>query len=119
MNIKKENADLEKQVSRLVKYIIIILAFVNGRVALGQNDSLLNVFDYMTPQTYVLEDITFSGLGKLDKDVISMITGLSKGDTISVPGDAITKALKNLWKQKVNKVKKKLQNQSYFYLKHD
>jgi len=101
MNIKKENADLEKQVSKFVKYILIIITLINVRVAVGQSDSLSNAFDYMTPKTYVLEDITFSGLGKLDKDVISMITGLSIGDTISVPGDAITKALKNLWKQRL------------------
>ncbi|HIF15297.1 MAG TPA: outer membrane protein assembly factor BamA [Bacteroidetes bacterium] len=101
MNIKKENVDLEKQVSKFVKYILIIITFINVSVVVGQSDSLSNAFDYRTPKTYVLEDIVFSGLGKLDKDVISMITGLSIGDTISVPGDAITKALKNLWKQRL------------------
>jgi outer membrane protein insertion porin family len=40
-----------------------------------------------------------SGTQFLDKDVLITISKLTKGDRITVPGDATSNAVKNLWAQ--------------------
>lgn len=46
---------------------------------------------------YEIAGIVVSGTDYLDKNVIILSSGLAVGDKIFVPGEAITKAIKNLW----------------------
>lgn len=54
---------------------------------------------YLNPKEMVIGGVTIIGTEFLDKDVIITISKLTKGDRITVPGDATSNAVKNLWGQ--------------------
>ncbi|MHC1702664.1 MAG: outer membrane protein assembly factor BamA [Tenuifilaceae bacterium] len=56
-------------------------------------------FSYTTPQKYFIKDITISGVKFLDPIVLVSVSGLSVGDSITIPGDDITKPIRKLWSQ--------------------
>lgn len=51
------------------------------------------------PKTYTLAALDISGTNFLDKNIIRSLSGLKPGDAITVPGDEVTKLIKNLWRQ--------------------
>ena len=55
--------------------------------------------DYLTPKTYEIGGITVTGAVHLDENAIRLISELSVGSKIDVPGDAISKAIRKLWDQ--------------------
>jgi len=74
--------------------------------AYGQLDSLTGPFSvgdleisYKNPKKYELGPIRVEGADNFDHQAIKLIAGLRQGQTISIPGDQITKAIKNLWKE--------------------
>ncbi|MDR2563965.1 MAG: outer membrane protein assembly factor BamA [Prevotellaceae bacterium] len=62
------------------------------------NDSIPE-FDFeKPPKTYIIEEITVSGISFADKNQIITISGLRKNDEIKVPGDEkFTNAVKRIW----------------------
>ena len=62
-------------------------------------DPGLEVLDYNSPRTYEIGEITVSGTENLDHTAIIAISGLSERQEIKVPGEAISNAIRNLWKQ--------------------
>lgn len=56
-------------------------------------------FDYLTPKTYEIGGIAFEGAEKFDTRVVQLVAGLQVGDRIRIPGDKISSAIENLWKQ--------------------
>lgn len=56
-------------------------------------------FDYLTPKTYEIGGITFEGAENFDTRVVQLVAGLQVGDKIKLPGDKISSAIENLWKQ--------------------
>ena len=50
------------------------------------------------PPKYTIGGINLSGVDNIEPAVIIGISGLSVGDEISVPGDAVTDAIKRFWK---------------------
>jgi outer membrane protein insertion porin family len=88
-------------ISKKIVYLIALLFTVysvNAQVALGGKSVEI---DYATPQTYSIAEITVSGTEQLDKQALILLSGLSIGDKISVPGDAIAMAIRNLWTQEL------------------
>jgi outer membrane protein insertion porin family len=61
----------------------------------AQSESSLN---YANPAEYTISSIEVTGLSVLDKNAMISLTGLKVGDKIKIPGDAITQAIRNLWK---------------------
>ena len=55
--------------------------------------------DYLTPKTYEIGGITFEGAENFDTRVVQLVAGLQVGDKIKLPGDKISSAIENLWKQ--------------------
>lgn len=55
--------------------------------------------DYFSPKQYVIGGTTLSGTEYLDKDVIITLSKLTKGEIITLPGEATSNAIKNLWTQ--------------------
>ena len=55
--------------------------------------------NYITPQKYEIGPIRVLGADNYDHNAIKLIAGLRSGQTITVPGDQITKAIKNLWNE--------------------
>lgn len=56
-------------------------------------------FDYLTPKTYEIGGISFEGADNFDTRVVQLVAGLQVGDRIKLPGDKISGAIENLWKQ--------------------
>lgn len=54
---------------------------------------------YQNPQEYEIGPITIEGAANYDHQALKLIAGLRQGDKITIPGDDITKAIKNLWKE--------------------
>src|SRR4051812_48734517 len=61
----------------------------------SQNESSLN---YANPQEYTIAGINVVGINVLDKNAMISISGLKIGDKIKIPGDAITGAIRKIWK---------------------
>ncbi|WP_083570715.1 outer membrane protein assembly factor BamA [Mariniphaga anaerophila] len=84
------------------KLIISLLFFivVAAPAAVGQitDDSSFSVY-YASPGKYTIADIQISGIKYLDKTVLIQLSGLTVGQTIEVPGEAVTNAIKKLWQQ--------------------
>ncbi|MDL2227932.1 outer membrane protein assembly factor BamA [Bacteroidales bacterium OttesenSCG-928-K03] len=59
----------------------------------------LDNINYNRPKEYTIGGISISGVQYLDQNVLRMISGLRVGDKITVPGEEISNAIKNLWKQ--------------------
>lgn len=57
-----------------------------------------NRLNYANPDEYFIGGIEVTGLHILDKNAIISLTGLKVGDKIKIPGDAITDAIRKLWK---------------------
>ena len=56
---------------------------------------------YTNPQEYEIAEITVAGTKGLNSDAVISLSGLSVGDKVSVPGPAISDAIKKLWKQRI------------------
>ena len=84
------------------RYILIIaISFLyiynlKAQIAIGDD---LNYVDYSDPKEYEVGGITVSGVSYLDNNVLIILSGLTIGQTIYVPGDEITNAVEKLWKQ--------------------
>ena len=88
----------------LIKYILVLSIVATSSLGvLSQQDTLGPIsignlyIDYMRPQEYELGPIRVEGADNFDHNAIRLLTGLRQGETITVPGDKITKAVKNLW----------------------
>jgi outer membrane protein insertion porin family len=59
----------------------------------------LPVMDYANPREYIIADVTVSGIEFIQKEVLVSLSGLKRGNTIQLPGDAATDVLKKFWGQ--------------------
>jgi outer membrane protein insertion porin family len=81
-----------------------------GFVSLGQDTTvvtsvdpeLLNVNSSKVPREYTIRTITVTGINTLDTGIVQSISGLLPGDKVMMPGgDAFSRAINNLWKQRL------------------
>lgn len=56
-------------------------------------------FNYAKPEKYELGPIRVEGADNFDPNAIKLIAGLRQGQGITLPGDAISTAIKNLWNE--------------------
>jgi outer membrane protein insertion porin family len=82
-------------------YIIIILLLPALAKAQFSINSGLDDISYSNPKEYEIGGITISGTNYFNPNTIRAISGLTVGDKLIVPGEKITKAIKNLWEQKL------------------
>jgi outer membrane protein insertion porin family len=75
---------------------VIFISNTQAQVQVGGDEILI---DYSSPRQYTIGGITVSGTKYLDKRVLTSLSGLTVGDTVMVPGEAVTKAIENLWDQ--------------------
>jgi len=76
--------------------LIAILPLAKSQVNTG---STLPEINYARPVSYTIGGITVSGIEHLDHGVIIVLSGLSVGDRIEIPGDEIRNAIDKLWQQ--------------------
>ncbi len=60
----------------------------------------IEMIDYDNPKPYVIDDIRIYGIKYLNPDILTASTGLTKGATITIPGNAISQAISRLWSQR-------------------
>ncbi len=81
---------------QIIFFFILVATLANAQVQVG-GDSIS--FSYDQPHQYEIGGVTVSGTRYLDEQVLINLSGLIVGDTIEIPGDKISKAIQNLWKQ--------------------
>lgn len=95
---------------RIVILILVLLPFV-GRLAAQSNDSITQTvpsvrpenvepMDYGNPKKYVIGEINIHGNSNYDSDLLKSAIGMSVGDTIQLPGDYVSSAIKNIWSRR-------------------
>ncbi len=57
------------------------------------------IIDYSDSYDYIIGGVSVSGVRFLDTNALIGISGLRVGQEVSVPGDAVTNAVKKLWQQ--------------------
>jgi outer membrane protein insertion porin family len=80
---------------RILRYLFLASCFL--LLASGLRAQV--AIDYANPKEYEIGGIEVSGTKYLDKSVLKLLSGLTVGDRIMVPGDQVAKAIENLWKQ--------------------
>ncbi|MDP2424571.1 MAG: POTRA domain-containing protein [Bacteroidales bacterium] len=55
--------------------------------------------NYSKPSTYTIGGITVKGTEYLDPGIIVVLSGLTVGDKVEIPGDKIRNAIEKLWEQ--------------------
>lgn len=58
-------------------------------------------FDYRNPKTYEIGPVRVEGADNYDHNAIRLLAGLRPGQSITIPGEKITTAIKNLWKEEL------------------
>lgn len=80
-----------------LKLLSFVLILWTGTSVLAQiNNPNVN---FLSPQTYTIASLEVQGVDNYDHDAIRVISGLTIGKEIKVPGEDFTKAIKNLWDQ--------------------
>jgi outer membrane protein insertion porin family len=87
--------------SILLTCIVLISFFTipsNAQPVVLGGDTLS--IDYSNPKEYIIRDVKFAdSLVPFNKDIMLSTTGLMTGMKIRIPGDDLSKAISNLWKQ--------------------
>lgn len=92
-------------------YTLLVMLLTNGMAYAQPTDpdttrtgpiEIGGGIDLSVPRDYVIGGVTTSsGIKTLDPRAIVVLSELEVGKTIRVPGDAISKAIKKLWEQKL------------------
>ena len=80
------------QLQLLLTFLLFIGCTAFGQVTIGGLD-----IDYKNPKTYEIGPIRVEGADNYDHNAIKLLAGLRQGQSIVIPGDKISKAIKNLW----------------------
>ncbi|MEZ7505225.1 outer membrane protein assembly factor BamA [Flavobacterium sp. Arc2] len=100
--IKKENVDLEKQVNKLNKFLVL-----NKSIKAVLTLVLLGSFSQIKAQErvpfdqghkYILADVVLTNKISFNDQTVVTFAGLEKGQEITVPGEEISSAIKKLGK---------------------
>ena len=89
-----------KQVKRLLLFAMLLMLnglMLRAQTVVGGGNGY--DLDYLTPKTYEIGGISYEGADNFDTRVVQLVAGLQVGDRIKVPGDKISAAVENLWKQ--------------------
>ncbi|MES2627609.1 MAG: POTRA domain-containing protein [Bacteroidota bacterium] len=84
------------QLAGFIISLLFITQLVDAQVLIGGNAISLD-----RPTEYTIGGITISGTTNFDSEAIILFTGLSVGDKVTIPGERISQAIKNLWKQQL------------------
>ncbi len=89
-------------IQRVLKIFLIFTIFISALPSFSQittdTDNEIEL-DYSSPKSYEIGGITVSGTSNFDHQILIILSGLSVGETITVPGSKITQAIDKLWKQ--------------------
>ena len=86
------------------KIYIDFLLLLSSKIGLSQirydlNNEQQIAISYTNPKVYEVAEIEVIGEKYLDEVALKSLAGIKVGDNISIPGEAISGAIKKLWKQ--------------------
>ena len=87
---------------RYLRTILFLLAFLlagNSLLAQIQIGDDLSEVDYSRPKDYEIGGIVVEGAKYVDASMLSLLTGLRVGETVTIPGDDIAAAIRKIWEQ--------------------
>ncbi len=96
---------MEKQANRLImrtnKFSLIIALLFTITSVLGQETKLNStIANFKRGEKYVIGGIVVTGLQKFEESTVRVYSGLRAGQTIKLPGDKLTSAIKKLYESK-------------------
>ncbi|OYU97091.1 MAG: outer membrane protein assembly factor BamA [Bacteroidetes bacterium B1(2017)] len=92
---------------RFYLLVLFISLFCAGQVMAQAPDSIKAApnsyykLSYTNPRQYIIAGIEIKGTEYYDKSVLTVLSGLQIGQKIRIPSEDISKAITNLWKQKL------------------
>ena len=89
---------MQKISSTILLFLLLLIGNQNtfAQTVINGNEDLI---DYSNPKEYELGGVTVSGVQFLDESVFITLTGLSIGEKYKIPGEKLSTAIENLWKQ--------------------
>ncbi|MDF2448621.1 MAG: bamA [Bacteroidota bacterium] len=88
---------------RFNKYFLFLSILLISRFSIAQNVPVeLNTseaLDWSKPREFIVAGIEVECSEYTDKNIVRLLSGISYGDKIQIPGDKISEAIKSLWKQ--------------------
>jgi len=82
---------------RLKGIVAALILFIISYTLFAQENK--EIVDFMSPEDYIIGGVTVSGIRYLDINALIGLSGLRRGQEVSIPGDAVTKAVQKLWQQ--------------------
>ncbi len=83
-----------------MRRLLLLLSICCNLLALAQPTKQPSM-DYGRAQNYEIGGITVSGTRTVDPSAVKLFAGLQIGDKLDVPGERISRAIRNLWDQKL------------------
>ena len=87
-----------KQLNVLIASLMIALSF-GAQAQLDQSGIIGGDNSFLNPQTYTIAGVDIRGVPHYDHDAIKLISGLTVGKEVTIPGQDITDAINKLWDQ--------------------
>lgn len=83
----------------ILGWLFVAMLFATNSFAQVQVGGETSVVNYASPKEFVIGGVVVSGTQYLDESVLISIANLPIGDSIMIPGERISQAIQNLWKQ--------------------
>lgn len=84
---------------KAISIVCFLFFSVVSKAQLGQLDTLPKLINPALPKEYEIGGIVVEGAEHLDSKVLTLLSGLTVGDKVQVPGEKFSTAIENLWKQ--------------------
>ncbi|HRG00063.1 MAG TPA: outer membrane protein assembly factor BamA [Bacteroidia bacterium] len=86
-----------------LRFSFLFFLLIIGKLSFAQvapTETTSNVtIDWAKPKEYTVAGIEIGCSEFTDKNIVRLLSGINYGDKIQIPGDKISEAIKNLWKQ--------------------
>jgi outer membrane protein insertion porin family len=79
--------------------LLLMLSQAGFSQILLESSQASDPIDWAKPKEYTLAAVEIECSQYTDKNIVRLLSGLTPGDKIQIPGDKISEAIKNLWKQ--------------------
>lgn len=84
-------------IRRIKRIFVAIFLTLTGFSVYAQDKQ--EIIDFMSPADYIIGGVSVTGIKFLDLNALIGISGLRKGQEVTIPGEAITDAAQKLWQQ--------------------